>query len=207
MYKNQFPLLSSIEQTALHDVLHYMKMAELKRACLFFALPDAGKKTQRIERILMFIQTGKVTKQPHIPAQSLAKNHPPQPLDAASLMLKGGYKNDAQTRAFFKQLIGSHFHFTAFGIDWLNERWQKGNPPTYQEFADYWVAETERRAQQKQKPKDEWMFIRFMQQMKTSKPNASKDDLMEAWKALQAQKAQEARRLLQKAATKLATKS
>lgn len=102
-------------------------------------------------------------------------------------MLYGSYKNDAATRAFLKKIIGPHFHFTAFGIDWLNERWLNGNPPTYQEFADYWIAQTERRKEVPVKPKDEWRYINFLQQMQKEEPSLSKTELMKEWKKLQAE--------------------
>ena len=115
----RFPLLSEKEQAVLYDDLHYMKMAELKKACVMLCLPDKGKKTELINRIMEFIKTGEVITLPKIPVKSRAKNNPIQPLEASSLMLHGEYKNDLKTRVFFKHLIGLHFHFTAFGIDWL----------------------------------------------------------------------------------------
>ncbi len=199
MHFKQFPLLNEVDQLALQDALHYMKMAELKKACLILALPDKGKKAALIERILTFIQEGRITTIPKIPATSLAKNYPVQPLAASRLMLYGEYKNDLKTRNFFKKLIGPQFHFTAFGIDWLNDRWLQSNPPTYQEFADFWVQETARRKQEKPKPKDEWMFIRFMQQMEKEEPEAKQEDLLHAWKQVQAQKKEEGFQLLDKA--------
>ncbi len=163
------------------------------------------KKTELINRIMTFIETGKITTSPTIPAVSLAKNYPIQPLAPASLMLYGEYKNDLKTRAFFKSLLGNQFHFTAYGIDWLNERWLQGKPPTYQEFADYWTAETKERKQVKAALKDEWMFIRFMQSVEKINPNTSKEDLLYGWKALQAQKAAKAQTLLNTAIKKMTT--
>jgi hypothetical protein len=177
------------ELVIFNDALYYMKMAELKKACMLLTLPDKGKKMDLIERIMAFITTGKIIESAIIPQQSRAKNYPHQPLQANSLMLYGGYKNDAQARAFFKHLIGEHFHFTAFGIDWLNERWLQGNPPTYQEFANYWVEETALRKQIGSKAKDEWKFINFMQEMNREQSDLSQRELMERWKLLQAEKA------------------
>ncbi|GAG53803.1 unnamed protein product, partial [marine sediment metagenome] len=91
----------------------------------------------------------------------------------------------------------------AFGIDWLNERWLKGNPPTYQEFAYYWIKETERRRQQGEPPKQEWALIRFMQKMKVEYPNASKEELIHAWKTKQSKKSQQAQQLIHQAKSKL----
>ena len=188
MNNKQFPLLTQKELSTLHDSLHYMKIAELKKACLFLGITEKGKKTSLIERILNFIKTGSIIDIPKIPARSLARNHPIQPLAPSSLILYGEYKNDLKTRMFLKKLIGQHFHFTVFGIDWINEHWQKGDPPTYQKFATFWTKEFERRKQEKSQPKDEWMFIRFVQKIKKEKPLASQKDIVHMWKIIHTKK-------------------
>jgi len=200
MNAHRFPLLVLKDQAILQDALHYMQVAELKQASLMLSLPDTGKKTELIERILVFIKEGQIKTVSLFPAQSRAKNYPFQALSLSSLILHGSYKNDLKTRNFFKQLIGPHFHFTAFGIDWLNNRWLQGKPPTYQEFADFWIQETHRRKQEGTTPKDEWMFIRFIQKMKKEEPASDKEYLMEIWKQLQKQKAKEGFQLVDKAA-------
>jgi hypothetical protein len=182
-------MLSQAKQLLLADALYYLKMKELRKACVLLSLPSNGKKIELITRITTFLKTGKITQLPSMPANSQAKNHAAQPLKADALVLYGGYKNDAKTRAFFKALIGPHFHFTAFGIDWLNEQWFNGTPPTYQAFADYWVQETQRRKHTKVAPKDEWKLINFLQQMQKSGAHLSQKELMSQWKQLQAGKA------------------
>ena len=201
--KNQYPLLNDQESDELYAALHFMKMAELKKGCRILSLPEAGKKGELIEKIMTFIKTGCVKNIQKIPAQSLAKNYPPQPLQATSLMLYSSYRNDLETRMFFKKLIGQHFHFTAFGIDWLNERWLQGNPPTYQEFAHYWVEETDRRKRVKADPKKEWAFITFLQHMTKTQPEISQQRLMYEWKKLQADKASIAFKTLEEVARKI----
>lgn len=182
-------LLTKEKLLILQDALYYMKMKELKKVCVMLSLPHDGKKIDLINRIMTFVQTGEIVEYPTIPKQSRSSNYPAQALSSEALMLYGSYKNDATTREFFKKIIGSHFHFTAFGIDWLNDRWLKGNPPTYQEFANYWLKETKRREQTKSKAKDEWKYINFLQQMNKENPALSKKDLMTRWKKLQADKA------------------
>lgn len=199
MTNNIFPLLNDDEQKTLYDALHYMKMNELKDACILLNLPPKGKKTELMHRIITFIKDGIVTSNSEIPLSSRSKNYPPQKLMPASYMLYGSYKNDAASRDFFKKLIGSHFHFTAFGIDWLNDRWQSGLPPTYQEFADYWQKEMGRRKMHKVAPKDEWAFINFVQRMKKEEPFALQDDIMHAWKETQKQQSELAIALIKKA--------
>lgn len=181
--------LTKEQSHILKESLYFLKMPQLKKACDLFSLPSNGKKIDLITRILSFVQTGKIIHAPTIPEESHARNYPVQAISSSALMLYGSYKNDAETRAFFKKIIGPHFHFTAFGVDWLNDRWLKGHPPTYQEFADYWVQETARRKRTRAAPKAEWRYINFLQQMQKEQPSLSKAELMKKWKKLQADKA------------------
>lgn len=165
----------------LYEALHYLKVKELRALCDRFGVPADGNKVALINCIMTFVKTGKIVEAPVMPAASKAQRGKLYPLDPRTLMLHGNYKNDAKTRAFFKKIIGEHFHYTAFGIDWLNERWMAGNPPTYGEFAVMWQEETERRAQQKAPPKKEWALIRFTQNFVEKYPDASRDELHAAW--------------------------
>lgn len=96
-------------------------------------------------------------------------------------MLRGVYKNDLKNRLFFKGLIGDHFHFTAFGIDWLNKRWMDGHPPTYREFALMWQEEYAQRKRSVVQPKKEWAYINFVQHYGAQHSNASRTRMMQAW--------------------------
>lgn len=199
----KFPLLNKHDLAILLQTLYFLKVSDLQKTCHCFFLSESGKKGELIERIIIFITTGQIKTPQVIPSQSLQKNYPSQPLSPNSLILYGGYKNDFATREFFKKLIGSQFHFTAFGVDWLNDRWLKGNPPTYQEFADYWLKETKRRKKIKAEPKKEWAYISFLQQMNEVIPQASRAQLMQEWKKMQLQKSQIAQSLLKKALMQL----
>jgi hypothetical protein len=170
-----------IQKSELFEALYFLKMGELKALCLKLGLPYSGKKGQVIDTIKHLINTGKVLEIPEIPIISKAVKGTVYPLAADTKILLGAYKNDAKTRAFFKKLVGNHFHFTAFGIDWLNERWQAGKPPTYQEFATMWQKEVDKRKNQKPQPKQEWALITFVQKYMELHPNASKVEVNKAW--------------------------
>lgn len=173
--------LSLKQKTELFNALYYLKIGELKALCLKLGLPYSGKKGQVIDTIKHFVNTGKVLEIPEIPAVSYAEKDKQYPLTSNTKMLLGSYKNDAKTRAFFKKLIGSHFHFTAFGIDWLNDRWQTGKPPTYQEFAHMWQKEVDKRKSKKPQPKQEWTLITFVQKYMEAHPDATKTEVNKAW--------------------------
>jgi len=178
-------ITKNINIAQLHDALLYLKMNQLKQVCEQLELDPKGVKLVLIERITTFIQSGKKLKAPVMLAQSKAKRGINYPLAANTRMLFGAYKNDLATRNFFKKLVGEHFHFTAYGIDWLNERWMAGNPPTYAEFAEFWQAEHLARKVSKPQPKEEWAYINFVQEYLRQDPAASKDEVLNAWKAKQ----------------------
>lgn len=182
----------------LFDALHYMNMKELRAFCKSQSIPSTEKKAALIEKIMHFVKTGKILPVKEFPANAFAKKGTPYPLEPRTKILHGSFKNDLKTRNFFKKLIGNHFHFTAFGIDWIEERWFAGNPPTYQEFATMWQREYERRKKTKAQPKKEWALLNFMQRYQEEHANASKQEVMSAWKKEREKQAKRAQELLKK---------
>lgn len=167
----------------LHDSLHYLHVEELRQVNEDLYLPVNGKKGDLIYRIITFLKTGKVARLKPIPASSKARKGTVYTLAPHTKMLYGAYKNDLKTRLFMKKLVGEHFHFTAAGIDWLNEQWHAGNPPTYQEFADFWRADYERKKNNKPTPKREWAYINFTQRYIVKKPSTTHREITQAWNA------------------------
>jgi hypothetical protein len=165
----------------LKQSLIFLHVEELKTIALKISLSDKGKKWQIIARIIHFIETGEKQKLPTIPKVSCAVRGTDYQLNRNAPILKGAYKNDLKTRLFFKKLIGDYFHFTAFGIDWINERWMDSNPPTYQEFADMWQAEYKRRKEIPATPKEEWAYINYVQQYLKKHPTSTRQNLTNAW--------------------------
>ena len=177
--------LTTSELEQLKEGLLYLKMGELRNVCERLGIFSKGVKTQLIESICFFARKGKHLPYPKMPAVSKAKKGETYPLAQETKMLKGSYKNDLATRQFFKHLVGSHFHFTAFGIDWLNQCWMEGNPPTYQEFAMFWQEEYQKRKNQRAPAKKEWAYINFVQEYNKQYPNACRTKIINAWKETQ----------------------
>lgn len=165
----------------LKKSLIFLHVGELKDLAIKLSLLDKGNKMTIIMRILYFLQTGQKLTMLKFPEKSCAKRGQNYPLDRAELMLKGSYKNDLETRIFFKRIIGNHFHFTAFGIDWLNNRWMEENPPTYDEFAKMWQEEYEKRLKIPASPKQEWAYIKFVKLCLIESPEATRDSINKAW--------------------------
>lgn len=161
--------------------LNYLHVSELRAYCDELALSSKGKKAALVIRIVHFLQTGEKLVTLPYPAISVHKGPKPETLKANDLILKNAYKNDLKTRLFFKTLIGEYFHFTAFGIDWLEERWMQGKPATYQEFANMWGKEYAFRQLNGSTPKSEWAYIRFVKRYLKTHAQASREEILEKW--------------------------
>lgn len=166
---------------SLKTSLNFFYVSELKNLCDKLSLSSKGKKRELISRIVLFVETGERSVNLKFPKVSCAKRAQGYELSENSLMLKSAYKNDLKTRMFFKKLIGDYFHFTAFGIDWLNDRWMEGNPPTYQEFSLMWKDEYRRRKANPASPKDEWAYIIFTKEYIKKYLGSSREDINASW--------------------------
>ena len=157
-------------------------MRELKTICLHFKLPTQAEKMKLIKSIELYLTTGKIAKQEKIPAISTSQLKTVYPLAPQTMMLKGSFKNDLKTRMFLKSLIGNHFHYTAYGIDWIKDHWMQGTPPTYAQFATYWQAEYQARQIAKAPMKAEWAYLNFLDRYQKQYPTASKSQAIATWK-------------------------
>lgn len=174
--------LSRKEQIGLKEALSHLHIHELEQQLEILHLSTKGfNKKELIDRIMHYTCTGKELLPIEIPITSKAQKNTEYPLEPDTLMLHGSYKNDAQARDFFKSLIGEHFHFTIYGTDWLRERWLEEDPPTYQEFAEYWQNDYEDRMLNKRAHKQELVYNQFAHEFKQANPKASKSDLLAAW--------------------------
>ncbi|MBV8661281.1 MAG: hypothetical protein JO129_04005 [Candidatus Dependentiae bacterium] len=175
-------LLHINQQKELFPALLYLNMRELKNICLHFGLPTQSEKIKLIESIELYVTTGKITQKEQIPTISKAKTKTIYLLAPETRILKGSFKNDLKTRVFLKTLIGNHFHYTAYGIDWIKKMWMQGTPPTYAEFATYWQQEYQNRQITKAPLKEEWAYLNFLDNYQKLYPTASKSQAIAAWK-------------------------
>lgn len=198
MSKNVLRHLTQAQRKTLFDAFNYMKMGEIKVFCNNYGIATSGKKGQLLDRLKHYLLTGEMLQPKVIPAISKAKPEKDYPLKSSTLILQGAYKNDLRTRIFFKKLIGEHFHFTAFGQDWIMNQWQQGKPPTYIEFATAWQKEYLKRKKAKANPKKEWAYLNFLQRYQKKHPKSSKKELALAWEAERQKYAKKAINVLSK---------
>jgi hypothetical protein len=181
----------------LRELLAHMHIAELKETLLSLRLSPIGfNKQELIDRLVHFKRAGVELAPQEIPLISKGRSGHEVPIKPEAIMLYRVYKNDHATRGFFRKLIGQHFHFTAYGIDWLREQWIAGKPPTYAEFAHEWQSEYERNKIEKRPAKQEWAYIRFVQEYGLIHPEAKNSEINDAWKIWRTKAVVQARALL-----------
>lgn len=190
-------MLSPAQTDELCNALLFFNMSELRSLCLNLGLSSKGEKSLLIEVIRTFLITGRIMPLKVIPKIACAKPTAAYPLLPGAPMLYGAFKNDLKTRLFLKSLIGNHFHYTAFGLDWIKERWQQGMAPTYQEFANYWQSEYLARQKIKGKLKPEWAYLNFLESYRRQHPSSSRADAIVQWKKLRMERVKKAQALLQ----------
>jgi len=172
--------LSLDDLVMLEHSIFFLKVGELKKLCERFDLPFNATKKILINRILIFLKTGSRIKEREIPENVKGKGRV-LPLVPSMKIMFGSYKNDLVTRVFMKKLVGDHFHFTAFGIDWIRDEWLAGKIPTYGEFAKLWKKEYECRKNTKNEPKKEWALTCFALDFRQKHPKATRRQVIFAW--------------------------
>ncbi len=181
----------------LKCALLYLHVSELKDTCAQLNISKAGEKKALIERIITYVNKKKVVPPNQFPTISHAQKGVIYPLTPKGLILYGNYKNDHKTRMFMKELVGEHFHFTSFGIDWIKEEWYLGSRPTYAEFAQFWQNEYIKRKEKPVAPKPEWAYINFIQSYLAKKPKSSNQELRREWELVRKENIKKAKTILE----------
>lgn len=190
--------LNKQEKDDLFDAFNYMNMSEIKELCKRYSISASGKKGEILDRLKYFLTTGKILLPEILPEISIAKPGKIYPIAPNTKILKGAYKNNSETRSFFKKLIGENFHFTSFGQDWILKCWQEGRPPTYAKFAKFWQKEYSFRKKSEANPKNEWAYLTFIKKNQKENPKASKRTISKAWEQIRIERVKKAKSMLAK---------
>ena len=128
--------------TTFKESIYFLKIEELKSVLTYFKLSTSGGKKDLIARIFNHLDIhdaddSQVTR-------NLPSAHPENASVETHIMPKH-YTNGREYREKFELMIGSHFTFTSYGMEWIRDCWGNGIYPSYQDFADYWSKEYDRR--------------------------------------------------------------
>ena len=139
------PRLRQTDRDLIAESIYYLKLDELRTLSRDLGLSDAGAKGILIQGILnqigvhtedgRAISKGRQTKFARYTGDLSPETH----------ILPGFYTNGQAMRSRFTALVGPHFSFTNYGMEWIREQWISDRYPTYEEFASYWQGEHDRR--------------------------------------------------------------
>jgi hypothetical protein len=181
--------LSQTDLKNLESAIYFLKVTELKQICEKFNQCHKGSKQDLINTLLAFARgDDNYSPNKQISAAEQALRDNANSYDPGVYLVPGVYTNNKASRAILLELIGRHFTFTSYGMDWIKAQWHEGNCPSYLEFADYWQTEY-----QKRKNRDDFASkqtlkrVNFFREMKGE--NLSKQELEKAWAVERAKQA------------------
>ncbi len=162
----------------IRESLFFLKIDELRTISKKFNLNYKENKLFLIEDIVYFLKNNQKPKPRTMPEISISKKNVVYKIDLNEQILYGHFKNNYETRDFFKKHIGDHFHFTVFAIDWVNKNWHEGTVITYSDYIDMWKSQFS----QKHQLKDEWMYMRFVKEFLQKNNNITQKQVNTEWK-------------------------
>ncbi len=176
------PLTATTSPTDLRS--YYWYLQELVAFARAHEIPASGPKDELLRRIDLFLRTGR---RPKTRAASAPRRGAKRPGPLTVRTVVGDdFRCDAGTRAFFKSVIGEHFHFTAHLQQFRRERIGRGERLTYGDLAREWIAEHERRKDKNYKSElsRSWEYITFVRAFfadKRRNAGRSMGDAAKAW--------------------------
>lgn len=135
--------MNKTDKGTLQKSIYFLKIEELKSIAQKLELSSQGKKIDLINQIFQYFRI-KEASLPEINSKLLPKKHKGK-VGSDTHIIPNEYTNGKKSRAIFKELIGDHFKFTSYGMDWIKLCWQHDIYPSYKDFATYWIKETARR--------------------------------------------------------------
>lgn len=161
--------------------IYFLKVPELKQLLTDAGIKPTGSKQTMINSLIAYAK-GDSTRPsaPQFTDGERALRQKANQYDPTVFIVPGVYTNNRKSRELFLTLIGRHFSFTTYGMDWIKDRWAEGTCPTYQAFAEFWQEEYLRRKNNGAfKSKQTLQRVQFFRAMKDR--NLSKGELEDAW--------------------------
>lgn len=161
----------------------YWYRKELANFCKKIDIPANGTKPVLEEKIVSFLKTGNY--EPVYSANikkrlKKSRREPPPETIRLSDAIPENYKNSQKHREFFTSVIGKHFHFTAYMMNYI-----KNNPGmTYQDYVNEWNAEYERRKDKNYKPPilKSCEYNQYIRDFFAANKGMSLNDAIRCWK-------------------------
>ncbi len=179
LIKIERPALTSITNIEVFKKFYWNKK-ELIAFCKSNGLPIRGGKIELSHRIEFFLTTGKIEKSsPQIKRQG--KWDSEQRITRNTPVVN--YKNDAKTKLFFVDAIGSHFHFNAY-LRQFSKIPNINCNLTYGDLVDGWLKSKAEKKSLTQKPliEKQFQFNQFQRDFYAAEKGKTRKHMIDAWK-------------------------
>lgn len=160
--------------------MFYWDKKELINFCKSHGLPYSGGKIELAQSIELFLTTGKIN-------ESQKPIHSRGKLDSVGVITMNtpvvNYKNDAKTKQFFVNAIGSSFHFNTFLRQFAKMPNMDGSL-TYGDLVDGWFkAEADRKSLEHKAPIDkQFQFNQFQRDFYRMEKDKTRAQMLDAWR-------------------------
>ncbi len=156
----------------------YWLKNELIKFCRNNGISYVGGKIEITNRIIEYLETGKITKPKTTRQKKLPKPTTPLTLET---IIGVDYRSYKEKKEFFKSIIGKQFHFTIHLLDFFKQNTGK---KTYGDIVDEWYKE--------QKLKSDPNFVKeiapqfeynnYIRDFTKANPNMTRKDAIKYWK-------------------------
>ncbi|MCD4720156.1 MAG: SAP domain-containing protein [Desulfobacula sp.] len=157
----------------------YWYKKELVEFCKQNKLKTTGRKPELTTRIAYFLKTGHAPKESNI--KSLKTKNSIQVLpNSMNNPIPENYTSSELYRKYFKSIIGNHFHFTAYMMQYI-----KATPGiTFKQYINEWKKEHERRKEKNYKPDimKSCEYNQYIRNFFEKNKNLSLKDAIKCWK-------------------------
>ncbi|MES2614190.1 MAG: DUF6434 domain-containing protein [Bdellovibrionota bacterium] len=172
------PCLTNLTQLDEFLSFYWLKK-ELSDFCSANALPTHGSKEELTKRIKRFLTTGK--KQEEKVRQNISLRDSDKPINLKTKVVN--YKNDTNTRKFFIEQIGSHFHFNSYLRQFKSESFLKDKELTYGDLVEGWIQSESVKKDPNHKTtiNSQFEYNQFIRDFFMNEKSKTRKDAIEAW--------------------------
>ncbi len=162
----------------------YWLKSELMNFCREIGISSNGGKIEITNRILEYLETGKVAKNTLTKKPKLPK--PTQPITKDTI-IGIEYRSYKEKKEFFQSVIGKQFHFTVHLLDYFKQNAEK---KTYSDFINEWYKEQELKKDPNfvKEIAPQFEYNTYIRDFLKDNPKKSKKVAIEYWKIKRAKR-------------------
>lgn len=157
---------------------YYWLKSELTKFCRKIGISSAGGKIEISNRIIEYLETGKIPKTKTIKRKKLPKSNSPI---TEKTIIGIEYRSYIEKKIFFVSVIGKKFHFTTHLLDYFKNNTGK---KTYLDLVNEWYKEDELKRNPNfiKEIAPQFEYNTYIRDFLKDNPNKTRNDAINYWK-------------------------